>query len=731
MLMSATLVELPIDHFRLLGVSPSAETESVLRTLQLRLDRCPDQGFTHEALMQRAELLSLSADLLSDSVRRQDYETTLLKLGRDHPEETAGLEMSSSREVAGLMLLWEAHAPHETFQLTRQALQPPQAPALGSSRESDLALLAALSCLDAARQDQDQRRYESAAGLLTEGLQLLQRMGKLPDQRQRLEKELEQLTPYRILDLLSRDLAEQSARQDGLVMLETFVQNRGGLEGGVTESDAVGMDQGSFELFFQQIRQFLTVQEQVDLYGRLERFGSSDASFLSIMALAAAGFSQRKPERIHDARHKMQSLVLDGLDLNPLLGCMDLLLGDVDRALEHVHASPDDDLQEWLANYPSDDLAALFDYCRSWLGRDVLPGYRDVDAQVVDLDAWFADRDVQAFVERLERKEGRSLLNLDGPVTTASGSDWTFGNLPPLGLDPEGTLPLSLGDPHPLKEKSSDSEQDEATPSAVHRSAPLDLRNLKIPRWLMGTFSGPRRSLSRLSMSRLSMSRLSMSQLSSSRFSMRSPSLAQHRISVLMGVGVIVVLVVGVFSIIGLRRESRLETATINPPAENPSADASPSADALPPQPKATLKEELSKTREIVAPLAVASPSDAQLQSLLQSWLDVKATALRQEVGTESLADVARPPLVLQVRDQQAALSREGLQQQVEATITSIQRVSTTPSRIEVRAQISYRDQTLNNQGEVVDETPPGNLPVTYILGRDADGWRLQAYIPG
>ena len=121
--MSATLVELPIDHFRLLGVSPSAETESVLRTLQLRLDRCPDQGFTHEVLMQRAELLRLSADLLSDAARRQDYENTLLKLGRDHPEETAGLEMPSSREAAGLMFLWEAHSHHETFQLTRQVLQ--------------------------------------------------------------------------------------------------------------------------------------------------------------------------------------------------------------------------------------------------------------------------------------------------------------------------------------------------------------------------------------------------------------------------------------------------------------------------------------------------------------------------------------------------------------------------------------------------------------------------------
>ena len=730
MLTTATLVELPIDHFRLLGVSPSAETESVLRTLQLRLDRCPDQGFTHEALMQRAELLRLSADLLSDSLRRQDYESTLLKLGRDHPEETAGLEMASSREVAGLMLLWEAHAPHETFQLTRQALQPPQAPALGSGRESDLALLAALACRDAARQDQDQRRYESAAGLLTEGLQLLQRIGKLPDQRQLLESDLVQLTPYRILDLLSRDLAEQSARKEGLEMLETFVQDRGGLEGGDVESDPVGMDQGSFELFFQQIRRFLTVQEQVDLYGRWERFGSSDASFLSVMALAAAGFSQRKPERVQDARNKLQSLVLVGLDLNPLLGCMDLLLGDVERALEHVHSSPDDDLQEWLANHPSDDLAALFDYCRSWLGRDILPGYRDVDAQVVDLEAWFADRDVQAYVERLERKEGRSLLTTDAPVTTASDSDWTFGNLPPLGLDPEGSLPLSLGDPLPLPEESFNPESDDPTLDDVSRFTWMGWRNFKLPQMPRAPFSWPRRSLSRLSrsrlsrsgrsLSRLSMSRLSMSRLSLSRLSMNRPALPQRRVSLLIGSGVVVVLAVAVFSLVGLRREVQQE-APIPVPA----------VDALPPQPKATLKEELPKTNEPIAPLTAKSPSEVQLQVLLQTWLDLKATALRERSGVEPLAEVARPVLVRQVLDQQAALLRGGLRQQVQASITSIQMVSSTPSRIELRAQIAYRDQTLNNRGDVIAETPAGNLPVTYILGRDVDGWRLQAYIPG
>ena len=727
--MSATLVELPIDHFRLLGVSPSAETESVLRTLQLRLDRCPDQGFTHEVLMQRAELLRLSAELLSDAARRQEYESTLLKLGRDHPEETAGLEMPSSREVAGLMLLWEAHAPHETFQLTRQVLQPPQAPALGSGRESDLALLAALSCRDAASQDQEQRRYESAAGLLTEGLQLLQRMGKLPDHRQRLQTDLEQLTPYRILDLLSRDLAEQTARQEGLAMLETFVQNRGGLEGGAAELTTAGMDQGSFELFFQQIRRFLTVQEQVDLYGRWERFGSSDASFLSVMALAAAGFSQRKPERIQDARGKLQALVLVGLDLNPLLGCMDLLLGDVDRALEHVHSSPDSDLQEWLANHPSDDLAALFDYFRSWLGRDVLPGYRDVDAQVVDLEAWFADRDVQAYVERLERQEGRSVVSPDPSATPVSESDWSFGNLPPLGLDPEGAMPLSFGDVDSFSEDSSHPGEEEVRGSGLRRIIPLAWTNLNIRRPSLSRLSLSRLSMSKLSLSRMSVSRMSLPRLSLSRLSVNRPSWPQPKRSALIGSGVVVVLVVVGFSLVGLRREAQQQTASTA--TTNPTEVALPTEDVVSSEPKATLKQQRPKPNELVAPLAVEKPSEVQLQALLQTWLDLKATALSQNGDTESLVQVARPVLVGRVRDQQAALLRDGLIQKVQASITSIRTVSSTPSRIEVRAQLTYRDQTLNDQGEVVDETPAGNLPVTYILGRDPDGWRLQAYIPG
>ena len=186
-------MELPLDHFRLIGVSPSATSEEILRAFQLRLDRTPDEGFTYEVLNQRSELLRLTADLLTDPESRREYENLLLK-------GVAGLDLSSKREVAGLILLWESGSSKEAFKLARKALQPPQTPALGSSRESDLTLLSALSCRDAAIQEQQERSYSNAADYLQEGIQLLQRMGKLVELRKNLEEDLASLLPYRILD---------------------------------------------------------------------------------------------------------------------------------------------------------------------------------------------------------------------------------------------------------------------------------------------------------------------------------------------------------------------------------------------------------------------------------------------------------------------------------------------------------------------------------------------------
>ena len=125
-------MDLPIDHFRLLGVSPSAEADTVLRKLQSRCDSPPDQGFTYEVLLQRAELLRRSADLLTDPVRRADYEACL-DLSSNNPNDTVGLELAASSEAAGLILLWEANSP---LKLSRLRARLQAAASTGSWKRS-------------------------------------------------------------------------------------------------------------------------------------------------------------------------------------------------------------------------------------------------------------------------------------------------------------------------------------------------------------------------------------------------------------------------------------------------------------------------------------------------------------------------------------------------------------------------------------------------------------------
>ena len=400
-------MELPLDHFRLIGVSPSATSEEILRAFQLRLDKTPDEGFTYEVLTQRSELLRLTADLLTDPDSRRDYENLLLN-------GASGLDLSSNREVAGLILLWESGSAKEAFKITRKALQPPQTPALGSSREADLTLLAALTSRDAAIQEQDQRSYSNAADFLQEGIQLLQRMGKLGELRKTLEEDLVSLLPYRILDLLSRDLNEYESHKKGLSMLENLIIKRGGLEGKNKSEYNDYLNQQEFESFFQQIKPFLTVQDQIDLFLELQKRGSSEAGFLAFLSLTAIGFARRKPAKLFEARKILKKLNLSGLDSMPLIGCLDLLLADVEQSSARFLSSSDEKLRDWLNNYPGEKLEAICIFCKNWLENDVLIGYRDIDLKEVDLDSWFEDREIQEFIEQIEKKSNRTLFK-SGP----------------------------------------------------------------------------------------------------------------------------------------------------------------------------------------------------------------------------------------------------------------------------------------------------------------------------
>ena len=423
-------MELPIDHYRLLGVSPSSDGQNVLRTLQQRLDHPPGQGFSHEALQARAELLRASADLLSDEERRNAYEADLIAFEGSGGAGAPGLDVPISKEVGGLLLLMEAGQPLDAFETARHSLQPPQTPALGSSREADLTLLVGLTCLHAATDLRRERHFEAAASLLLQGRQLLQRMGQAPEQRRQLDHELDNLLPFRVLDLLSRDLTATAERQEGLRWLEVLVKKRGGLEG---DGDPE-LPRQEFQAFFKQIRQFLTVQEQVDLFGRWAKEGSATAEFLASYALTASGFSQRKPERIAAAHQRLTHSGHPGV--GPYLACQLLLLGQIEAAQATFLSTADQDLRRWAEQQSDDPLAQLCAYCRDWLSREVLPGYRDIETDA-DLDAYFADRDIQSYVEGQDRSPGTS--DWPGPLGPAPGAQ---GDSPdPFGLDPAPNSP--------------------------------------------------------------------------------------------------------------------------------------------------------------------------------------------------------------------------------------------------------------------------------------------------
>ncbi len=656
-------MELPIDHFRLLGVSPSAKAEAVLRAFQLRLDRTPDQGFTQEVLLQRAELLRLSADLLTDALLREDYENALLG-------GASGLELSSNREVAGLILLWEADSPLEAFTLARKALQPPQAPALGSSREADLALVAALSCQSASQHSQEQRHYQSAALLLQEGIQLLQRMGKLPNERQMLEQELENLLPYRILDLLSRDIGDQESHQEGLQLLDAFVLQRGGLEGGEGPELIGGVEQSDFVLFFHQIRKFLTVQEQLDLFKNWQKRGSIDAGFLGVIVLVAAGFSQRKPERLQQARKSLKSLELPELDKYPLLGCIALLLADVKQAEDYFSRSLDEGLKNWLESYQGEPLAALCDYCRGWLRRDVLPGYRDIDIEPVDLEAWFADRDVQAYVENLERKGALGLAKSSFSFLSSLSSEGPQQDFDIDEMEFKTNLPMPGGLPAVEKETNNSSSKRTYT-------------------FINGGFKN----------------------LFKSFFSNRQSSLISSLV-------VFALLAIGSsLGVLNLRNKSLMETSISKQELIEDSTESKSILDS-----SFIVKE--------VVPLTVKEPSEGQIQTLLQKWLNGKAKVLSGGKDRD-LYIVAREALVKRVELERAKDKLREESQNIKANIISFKLVSQTPKRIEVKVKIEYNDQRIKSSGEIVSETSIPSLKVTYVLGREKELWQLVDYISG
>ena len=699
-------MELPLDHFRLIGVNPSATSEEILRAFQLRLDKTPNDGFTFEVLTQRAELLRLTADLLTNAENRKEYEDLVLN-------GASGLEFASNREVAGLMLLWESGSPKEAFKLTRKALQPPQTPALGSSREADLTLLAALSSRDAAIKEQDQRCYSNAADFLQEGIQILQRMGKMGELRKNLEDDLSALLPYRILDLLSRDLIDVETHKKGLSMLLSFINKRGGLEGKNNSENEQILDQKSFEVFFQQVKSFLTVNEQIDLFLNLQKRGSTEAGFLAFLALTAEGYSNKKPENLFEALKIIKNINLPELDKMPLIGCLDLLLADIESAENRFLQSSDENLKEWLNLYEGEKLDAICLYCKNWLENEVLKGYRDIRVDDVDLDSWFEDSEIQEFIEKFEKKSNYALsgayIRKFSNNFKKNTDESTYNFKVDEDIQDQSNLPLPGGNKKDFENFFSDN---------IRKKDLIKNKSGEIFEKINESYSELKFIIGDI--------------LKSNQFTNKSRNIIY--------VNVFLILFVFGIGLSFLRNNSKnleeenISVKTLNKKNNSLNSENNNFQESIElSNVEDTKKEKDTKQETITSVTAITSisPTLNEIENLLKNWLENKSKFLAGK-GDIDLSKIVQTNLLKRLKEERSNDLKKNITKIINTEIQSIEYLTQSSSRVSVLAKLKYSENILNKNGEVLNTTTfTPFLKVKYIIGYSEKSWKLVDYVSG
>ncbi len=385
-------MKLPIDNFQILGVGIGTDARTILTILERRMEKSRFEGFSKEALQRRKVILIESSQVLLDPEMRKKYEETYTEKNEKNVDK--GIEVEQNNKIAALILLLEAGQAEETLTLAKREIDSWRTPVSdGGNSYRDLTLIMDYATLDYAEKLSAGRYYEASAEIIRKRLEDNDMPVLSNENKIQMKEEIKRLLPYRVLDMISRQNDER-VRKTGIDLLEKLVHERGGLD---SQSDLY-MSQKEFVAFFHQIREYLTVQEQIELFTKWGGDGSKVSSFLAGISLVASGFAQRKAEKVNAALTTMQGIKRE--ELEPIIANIHLLLGDIRTAEKVFDRNADDALKEWTKEQSSDKLGQLCIWCEEWLNRDVLPGYRDIRVDA-NLEAYFGDKDVTAYLEGL------------------------------------------------------------------------------------------------------------------------------------------------------------------------------------------------------------------------------------------------------------------------------------------------------------------------------------------
>lgn len=427
-------MRIPLDYYRILGLPLAASDEQLRQAYSDRIVQLPRREYSSTAIYSRKQLIEQAYMVLLDTQKRKAYDQLYLAhvytpsptTDEDNPENIADnnskyqenqsptIEICPEQFLGSLLILQELGEYELVLKLGRRHLVNKSSPVsvktghgvTQAERQEnpdlpDIILTVSLACLELGREQWQQGHYENAAISLETGEELLAKEGLFATVRAEMIADLYKLRPYRILELLALATEKINQRRQGLELLQSILEDRGGIDG--SGNDQSGLNIDDFLRFIQQIRHYLTVAEQHKLFELESHRPSAVATYLAVYSLIARGFTQRQPALIRQAKQMLMHLG-KRQDVHLEQSLCALLMGQTEEATRVLELSQEYEALAFIREKSQDSpdlLPGLCLYSEQWLQQEVFPHFRDLAQQQASLKDYFADRQVQAYLESL------------------------------------------------------------------------------------------------------------------------------------------------------------------------------------------------------------------------------------------------------------------------------------------------------------------------------------------
>ncbi len=743
-------MRIPLDYYRILGVPIQATAEQLSQAYQDRTLQLPRREYSDAAITARKQLLDEAYGVLSNLEQRSEYDASFLAKtyeleseGQiDLPLEQKGqaenseldphtpwIEIDSEQFIGSLLILQELGEYELVLKLGHPYLTKKDGISLDKGRlgdpklvRADLVLTLALACLELGREHWQQKEYENASISGQTGQDLLLREGLFPGVRGEIQADLYKLRPYRVLELLALPLKNTQERQQGLILLREMLAERGGIDG--TANDQSGLSIDDFLRFIQQLRGYLTVAEQQELFEAEAKRPSAVATYLAVYALLARGFAQRRPALV--ARAKVMLIRLGRRqDVHLEQAVCALLLGQTEEASRALELSQEYEPLAFIREHSQgspDLLPGLCLYGENWLHSEVFPHFRDLAQQRVALKDYFADDQVQSYLEKLpaETEDPNQWSVVDSQTTrTSSVASSAFATQHSSGVRSQG------GESSSKSRGSTSTITVERNSEATKNTPGIGVSTLNS----RDEYTSPEEGRSRRK--RLAREQPASSFLNSGNGSVKvasnntlgnkstSPKLSRLiflAIVGLLGLGIAIFLLLGTYKWLRTTLNSLFGT---NQPAEE------------------SLAIELNKP-----PVEIPSPgtqldvstegalSQEAARQLISNWLATKSQATGSEYLGEKLTNVLAEPLLSQWRGTVQNLKNNNAYWKYKHEKIEVQSATeseTDPNQTSVEAIVTeaadFYQQGQRNEAKSYEK----DFRVRYNFLRQEDGWRIKA----